>query len=327
MVDLIRLLYWGGGENANYFASICKEKKIEVISIVHPRHYNQVLENKKKFSSSISKYSKIHKVSTLNIKKLKKIIPDPSNNFYISFDSPWIFNNELINNFFKKRIVNSHSTRLPKDRGGGGFSWRILNNDKFGVCLVHLINDSGIDKGDVLFFEEFIFPNKAIVPKDYYHYQFEREKKFLKKFLTKLINHENFDVNGQPKYLSTYLPRLSTEINGYINWDLDINYLSRFVNAFDDPYQGASTFLNNQKVYIKKTMPTGESNNHPFLNGIIIRKTDQWIVVSCEGGCLIVEKVLNAKKENILKNVKTGDRFITPSNEIDKAKRRFKINN
>ena len=79
-----KIIIFGGGENANYFASICKEKKIEVISIVHPRHYNQVLENKKKFSSSISKYSKIHKVSTLNIKKLKKIIPNPSNNFYIS---------------------------------------------------------------------------------------------------------------------------------------------------------------------------------------------------------------------------------------------------
>lgn len=57
-----------GGENANYFSSICKEKKIKVISIVHPRHYNQVLENKKKFSSSISNYSKIHKVSTLKLK-------------------------------------------------------------------------------------------------------------------------------------------------------------------------------------------------------------------------------------------------------------------
>lgn len=122
------------------------------------------------------------------------------------------------------------------------------------------------------------------------------------------------------------MPRLSTEINGYINWDLNINYLSRFINAFDEPYQGASTFLYNQKVYIKKITPTEETNNHPFLNGIIIRKTDQWIVVSCNGGSLIVEKVLNAKK-NILKNVKIGDRFITPLNEMDKAKRRFNIKN
>ena len=86
--------------------------------IVHPRHYNQVLEDKQKFFSSISKYSKIYKVRNLNIKKLKKIIPNPENNFYISFDSPWIFNNEIVNNFFKKRIVNSYSTRLLKDRGG-----------------------------------------------------------------------------------------------------------------------------------------------------------------------------------------------------------------
>lgn len=44
-----KIIIFGGGENANYFASICKEKEIEVISIVHPRHYNQVLEDKKNF--------------------------------------------------------------------------------------------------------------------------------------------------------------------------------------------------------------------------------------------------------------------------------------
>ena len=48
--------------------------------------------------------------------------------------------------------------RLPIDAGGGGFSWRIMRNDRLGNCLVHLV-DEGIDTGPILKNNEFIFSN------------------------------------------------------------------------------------------------------------------------------------------------------------------------
>ena len=47
------------------------------------------------------------------------------------------------------------------------------------------------------------------------------------------------------------LPRLVSKINSYINWDLDIDEIVKFINAFSNPYPGGQTFINNKKIYLK----------------------------------------------------------------------------
>ena len=59
-----------------------------------------------------------------------------------------------------------HGTRLPKNKGGGGFSWQILNNNRLGCNMIHQI-DSGIDTGDIIFFKEYIFSQACKIPEDY----------------------------------------------------------------------------------------------------------------------------------------------------------------
>ena len=54
---------------------------------------------------------------------------------------------------------------------------------------------------------------------------------------------------------------------------MDSYDLFNFINAFDEPYKGASTFLNNGnfgKLYLKKVhLHGGDSSNHPFMSGIV----------------------------------------------------------
>lgn len=52
------------------------------------------------------------------------------NTLFVSLGARFIFKKDLIKNFFKHNLVNFHSSRLPLDRAGGGFSWRIMREDR-----------------------------------------------------------------------------------------------------------------------------------------------------------------------------------------------------
>ena len=122
--------------------------------------------------------------------------------------------------------------------------------------------------------------------------------------------------------MSLYNPRLKTKINGWINWDWKAEDIFNFINAFDEPYDGASTKINNKfKVKIKDVhLHKGEISSHPYSKGLVIRKSDNWLIVSLGGNHnLIIEKILDNSNKNILKMIKVGDRLITGDKEKQKS--------
>ena len=107
---------------------------------------------------------------------------------------------------------------------------------------------------------------------------------------------------------------------------MDSYDLINFINAFDEPYKGASTFLDNGnfgKLYLKKVhLHGGDSSNHPYMSGIVSRHDNNWIVVSTKSKhMLLIEEILDSKGNNIIKDIKEGDRFYTPQQEIDKSRK------
>ena len=128
------------------------------------------------------------------------------------------------------------------------------------------------------------------------------------------------------KYLGRYNPRLDTETDGLIDWNFNSYDLINFINAFDEPYKGASTYINNGnfgKVYLKDVhLHGGDTPNHPYMSGIVSRHDGKWIVISTNSKHMIlVEKVIDSKGKNILQKIKVGDRFFTPQKEIDSSKK------
>ena len=252
-------------------------------------------------------------------KKIKK-----KNTIFISLGARHIFKKDTIENFFLNNLVNFHGTRLPLDAGCGGYSWQIMREDRIDNQLVHLI-DEGIDSGSIIHNHLSLFPKKCQIPKDFEDYRLKKFLEFYSEFLQKIKNGKSFDLKPQINYLGRYNPRLNTEIDGLINWEMDSYDLYNFINAFDEPYKGASTFLDNGnfgKLYIKKVqLHGGDSSNHPFMSGIISRHDDSWIVVSTKSKhMLLIEEVINKDGKNIIKNMKTGDRFYTPYQELEKSK-------
>ena len=132
-------------------------------------------------------------------------------------------------------------------------------------------------------------------------------------------------MKPQPQYLSRYNPRLETETSGFIDWNMNSYDLINFIDAFDDPYKGASTYLNNGnfgKLYIKKAqLHGGDSSNHPSMTGIVSRHDKNWIVVCTKSKhMLIIEEINNSKGKNIIHLIKAGDRFYTPSSKIESGR-------
>jgi methionyl-tRNA formyltransferase len=204
-------------------------------------------------------------------------------------------------------------------------SWRIMSEDRIDNQLVHLI-DSKIDGGPILQTETSIFPPSCKTPKNFYDYSNNNFLKFYEKFVKKIVNKEYFDLFKQVNYLGKYFPRINTKINGFIDWNLQSYDLANFINSFDDPYEGASTFINRKnfgKLFVKSVhLHGGEVPNHPFMSGIITRHDKEWLVVSTKNRhSLLIEKVINAEGKNIINNLKVGDRFHTPHKFLDNAKK------
>ena len=215
--------------------------------------------------------------------------------------------------------MNLHGSRLPLDRGGGGFSWRIMRGDKIGISLIHQIRP-GIDTGDIVDYESYVFPENCRIPLDYYQIGIDKYYSFMNGFFDKVKKNEEFICTGQDEDLSTYWPRLNTDAHGYINWSNYVEDIERFICAFDDPYKGAITYINDDKVRVKKVFSTkADGIFHPFQCGIIYRIMDGLVMVAANSGTLGINEIFNEKGENIISILKVGDRLYTPREKIEKA--------
>ena len=94
--------------------------------------------------------------------------------------------------------------------------------------------------------------------------------------------------------------------------------IERFILAFDDPYAGALTTYNSTPVHLKGVFLTAQDALfHPFQSGLVYRVSKNWICVAVPGGTLIIESVVDQNGVSVIDSIKPGDRFMTPSNNLD----------
>lgn len=299
-------------------AKYLNKKKIEYVIFSSQRQMDEEIEDGKTFSEVISKIgSKVFISKNINDDKNLKDYVD-KNTIAMSFSAAWIIKQNTID-LFNGKIVNLHETRLPQNRGGGGFSWQIMRGNNLGYCTLHLI-DKGIDSGDIVCMEEFLYPDSCKTSKDFFEYMVKKDKVFIEKFVNSVLDNKDFSLSKQNESFSTYWPRLNTNINGYINWSWNLFNIYRFICAFDDPYIGASTYIGDKRVFLKDvTMDENEGGFHPFQSGIVFRKNNEALFVCTETGTLIIKKVLNEKGIDIKETIIVGMRFNTPTKLLDNA--------
>lgn len=236
----------------------------------------------------------------------------------LSFDAPWIFRREFIARF-GGRLVNSHGARLPQDRGGGGFSWRIMRGERLGYSILHQVLPK-VDAGAIVDLREYVFPTSCRIPQDYFDFAVAKDIEFVRGFVDAVMAGSDFNLISQPEYLSVYFPRLATDIHGFIDWTWDVAEIERFICAFDDPYGGASTYWQQRRLRVKKAFAlSNDGTFHPFQYGLIYRRNDQGIFVACKSGGLLVQQAFMDGEESLPTKARVGDRLYTPREYLEEA--------
>lgn len=242
-----------------------------------------------------------------------------SETLFLSISPMFIIKKNIID-FLQNNFINFTPSRLPFDTGRGGFSWHILREDKIYNQTFQMTRPD--QNGDIIENETSLFPQNCKIPIDYEDYKLVQMVSFYNRFLKKIIKGDSLKLRAIESNIGRHNRALNTLKDGFINWNYNAHDLYNFINAFDDPHQGASTFLDRGsygRLFLKKVhLHGGDTSNHPIMSGTVSRHDKKWIVVCTTGKyMMLIEDVLNEKGKNIINDIRVGDKFYTPYKFIE----------
>ena len=313
----------GGGRLLRQLCLWAASVGLPVRVVTAPRHAAETVDGEP-LSAFLEKSGVDHLVvEKITDEAVPAFLGDAGNIFYLSLGAAWIFRPSTLSALFGDRLFNLHGTRLPQNRGGGGFSWQIMMGNRFGFCVLHRV-DGGVDTGDLIAVEEFLYPATARKPVDFENVYIEKNFRFVQDFI--LAHRHGPRPLGpirQSEYFSTYWPRLNSGINGWIDWAMEAAEIEKFICAFDDPYPGARTMLDDRPVRLKSVCLSPQDGAfHSYQSGIVYRKGKHWLCVALKGSTLVVEGVFDEEGTDLLDSIRVGDRFVTPAAALETARQR-----
>ena len=321
--DKNRIIIFGGNRLQERgplleFALLALKKGYQVIIFTEKLHLDMDAGDGNSLRQHLTKENlEFVEIDKPSVELVHRYIDD--NTIGLLTNAVWLIKQDVID-LFKGKLYNYHNACLPLERGAAAYSWKILSQNPYGGLTIHKVVEK-LDSGDIVLYREIIFPKECRIPQDYYFYLKDIEVAFFSEFLDKIESDEGLVTISQLDSNSRYWPRLNTDQNGYINWDWQCHDIELFINAFDSPHKGASTFLCGERIHLKQgARSVGEGVFHPFQAGIVFRKVEAGIFIAATGGCLIIKEVLDENGENIINKVKVGQRFFTPYSYLEKAK-------
>lgn len=216
----------------------------------------------------------------------------------ISVNYLFLIENDIINHS-KQLTFNIHGSLLPKYRGRTPHVWAIINNEKKTGITAHII-DEYCDAGNIISQIEI-----QIDPFDTGNDILNKFKMLYFSLITKVIEKlksENIEFTKQDENSATYFGIRKPE-DGRINWNWQKERIINWVRAQANPYPGAFSYVNNQKLIIDKVEECSLGFRFDIENGTVLAVTPS-IVVKTTNGALEVKKSRQKLK------VKIGDIFI-----------------
>ena len=280
-----------------------------------------------------SKESKEHKYTSNNFKEFAKdnnipFLHDPkidstkikallgSNKkplICISVNYSGIISEEVID-LFELGILNAHGGDLPKYRGNACQAWAIINNEKkIGLC-VHKMIGGELDSGPIMD-RKFFNLNLDTRIGEVYKWVNSSVPSMMLKVINALCNNKDYVLEHQSKNpkkaLRTY-PRLPED--GKIDWTCNREDIIRLINASSEPFSGAFTYLQNEKVIIWRAKIFDDDENYLAIPG-------QVLSVNLKSKNIIVSAA-NGKIE--ITDIQVEERRCQPADLIKSIRKRLK---
>lgn len=195
--------------------------------------------------------------------------------------------------------INLHGSLLPKYRGRTPHVWAIINGEKETGVTAHIM-EKGCDTGDI------VLQEKLIIQEDFTGADILNEfKRIYPEMILELIRQiENKELKRveQDNSSATYFGKRTSE-DGQINWNWQKQRLYNWVRAQANPYPGAFTLLNNQKIIIDKISYSNDGFNNEMPNGLII-KNKPAVLVKTPNGVVELTQIRNSQMISINRNEK-----------------------
>jgi methionyl-tRNA formyltransferase len=190
---------------------------------------------------------------------------------------------------FECGILNFHLGNLPDYKGNATVNWTIINGEDHINGNIHKM-DPVLDAGDVI-------SRKSIpISEDVYIADIlkkaEQDVPFLyEEALRKvLLKPDAFEIKGSLHGLRCF-PRLPED--SQVNWRESARNISRLVRASSEPYSGAYSFLNGEKIIIWKAAVLDYREKFLAIPGHVvgIQKESKTIHVACGEGILEIREI------------------------------------
>lgn len=316
--EKIDFLLIGGGDLAKYTLQYLTPL-FNRVYLVSNLEWDEAWSMQNKTSIfQVSKELGIEYINAEDYTKAKEFIFEKKPNLCLTIGSKWIFKADILD-FFNGLIFNYHPTNLPKYRGGGGFSWQVLNGETKTYTTIHQMV-SKIDAGKIVIKRE-MKVNANPIPQDFFKATFSLAQETIISFLKILEKNDVLQLYTQNNNESSYFPLLKSSINGALNWDWEIEDLEKFIRAFSYPYPGSFTYYNDEKINILEAKIENKQSFHPFCVGLITSiNENNGVNVICKNGILNISKISFKDKEIFPETIlKVGNRLYTPKNLLEEG--------
>ncbi len=202
-----------------------------------------------------------------------------------------------------QKLIVFHDSILPRLRGFNPLVTALINGDKE-IGVTALFASQEYDRGAIIDVEKITIK-----------YPIKIEKAILlisqcyarlgNRIMKEIYENNPLESNEQDENLSTYsLWRDEADYN--IDWNDSAIRISRFIDAVGFPYKGAKAIIDDKSVIICEATPIDDVIIENRSVGKVIFKQDNYPVVVCGEGLLILKRItdLNDKKIDLSKKFK-----------------------
>ena len=188
----------------------------------------------------------------------------------------------------KRACLGFHASLLPKSRGRAPVNWALINGETV-TGNTMIILEPEADSGDIVAQRTI-----AITDEDDCRTIYEKvgrtEVEMLEEILP-MIERGVLPRRKQDDSQATVMPKRRPE-DGLINWNRTAREIYNWVRALTDPYPGAFSVLNGQRIWIWVARVDGSSINHPGSRpGQVVTDSQGWPWVSASDGWIRLVRV------------------------------------
>lgn len=231
-----------------------------------------------------------------SIEKINKINPD----FIVVIAYGQIIKDELLKTY-KDRIINIHSSLLPKYRGPAPMQWTILNRDKVAGVTSMLIEKS-MDTGDILDTRKIQIDEDTDI--ETLH---DELTKISGELIVNTISNYEYLYNNrreQDETKASYSKKIDKEM-GHLDFNEYAENIKAKILAFAS-WPQTYVLYKGKKLKIHKISTIERYNNYE--NGYIIKSDFNGIYVNCIDKCILIEEIqFEGKKRMNVKSYLLGN--------------------